>query len=408
MCIVGVRCCVPSHPSFGSFNCTVTAGVLRNERSRFQLFGDTMNTASRMQSTGLVNQIQVSEETAKLITNAGKEHWLMAREDQVVAKGKGMLSTFLLKIPGDQFSSDKYSEGNSSCHDTATLSTQDRNKSSRLIDWFVEVLSSLLKQVLLQRSREGRKVLKLKDLALLEATVNQRLASSKYMDRKATIRELTDMLPWPSLGQHKSTKDVFAHHILEGDEEKAELPRPVLEELGLFVAKIASLHGDHAFHNFEHAFHVAMSMIKFLYRLVKPPPSKYAVGLQRTNSLTHCHSSTTGLEFNESDSAYGIILTNLWIKFACVVSALIHGVDHRGVSNAQLVREGHELASRFHYACIAEQNALEISWNTLMRDQFKNLRLAIYTSETEILEFRHILFHGVLEKDPFNIERQAA
>jgi class 3 adenylate cyclase len=50
----------------------VMAGVLRGERARFQLFGDTMNTAARMESTGMSNRIQMSQETTDLFIVAGK------------------------------------------------------------------------------------------------------------------------------------------------------------------------------------------------------------------------------------------------------------------------------------------------------------------------------------------------
>lgn len=75
----------------------VTAGVLRGERARFQLFGDTVNTASRMESTSKKNFIQVSQETAKLLMRSKKGHWLKEREDVVKAKGKGELQTYWLK-----------------------------------------------------------------------------------------------------------------------------------------------------------------------------------------------------------------------------------------------------------------------------------------------------------------------
>ena len=77
----------------------VTAGVLRGEKGRFQLFGDTMNTASRMESTGMKGRIQVSHDTAMLIKAAGKAKWLTLREDKVTVKGKGEMETYWL-CPG--------------------------------------------------------------------------------------------------------------------------------------------------------------------------------------------------------------------------------------------------------------------------------------------------------------------
>lgn len=70
------------------------AGVLRGEKARFQLFGDTVNTAARMESTGQVGRIQASAETAELLIASGKQSWVRPREEKVEAKGKGLLSTY--------------------------------------------------------------------------------------------------------------------------------------------------------------------------------------------------------------------------------------------------------------------------------------------------------------------------
>lgn len=72
----------------------VTGGVLRGEKSRFQLFGDTMNTASRMESNGVKGRIHISQETADELAAKGKGAWVTPREDKVVAKGKGELQTY--------------------------------------------------------------------------------------------------------------------------------------------------------------------------------------------------------------------------------------------------------------------------------------------------------------------------
>ena len=79
---------------FGIHSGDTTAGILRGTKSRFELFGDTINTASRMESTGIGGKIQVSEETAHLLLQDDKSRWLRKRDMMVTAKGKGQLKTY--------------------------------------------------------------------------------------------------------------------------------------------------------------------------------------------------------------------------------------------------------------------------------------------------------------------------
>ena len=72
----------------------ITAGVLRTEKGRFQMFGDSMNTASRMESTGQPGRVQVSEATAALLRDV--PGLVLEPRGMVPIKGKGDMQTFWL------------------------------------------------------------------------------------------------------------------------------------------------------------------------------------------------------------------------------------------------------------------------------------------------------------------------
>jgi hypothetical protein len=52
-----------------------------------------------MESTGRPGWIHASEQTAAELQAQGQHHWLHAREDQVLAKGLGELSTYWIVMP---------------------------------------------------------------------------------------------------------------------------------------------------------------------------------------------------------------------------------------------------------------------------------------------------------------------
>lgn len=68
------------------------AGVIGLRKFIYDLWGDTVNTAARMESHGVNGQIQISEATAALL---GDRFELVARPPQEI-KGKGVMRTFLL------------------------------------------------------------------------------------------------------------------------------------------------------------------------------------------------------------------------------------------------------------------------------------------------------------------------
>ncbi|HAZ49975.1 MAG TPA: adenylate/guanylate cyclase domain-containing response regulator [Cyanobacteria bacterium UBA11369] len=70
----------------------VVAGVIGIKKFSYDLWGDTVNTASRMEKYGFPGCIQVTEATYKQLS---KKHLFTARE-AIDIKGKGKMKTFLL------------------------------------------------------------------------------------------------------------------------------------------------------------------------------------------------------------------------------------------------------------------------------------------------------------------------
>ena len=70
----------------------VVAGVIGTKRFLYDLWGDAVNTASRMESHGTPGEIQITRATYELL----KDEFVCRRRGTIDVKGKGEMETWYL------------------------------------------------------------------------------------------------------------------------------------------------------------------------------------------------------------------------------------------------------------------------------------------------------------------------
>lgn len=314
-----------------------------------------------MESTSHAGRIQLSCDTAKLLQNHGKDSWIQEREDSVLVKGKGLMNTCWLKLglarrhrSGTEKSSSESSpsdDASSKIGGTLELVNDDQQaeRMSRLVDWNVEVLEKLLRQIVVRREM----------VSCGNARRARSVSATNATEGKIPLEEVKEIIELPEY----NVQDNQA----ENDPDMIKLPEQVSDQLRSYVTCIGKLYRCNPFHNFEHASHVVMSVSKLLSRIV-------------------------------ASEAYGITSDPL-TQFACVISALIHDVDHVGVPNTQLVLERPDLAAAYKNRSVAEQNSLDIAMELLKDEQFSELRSVICADESESSRFRELVVNSVMATD---------
>ncbi len=84
---------LPLHARIGMHSGPVTAGVIGKLKFAYDIWGDTVNVASRMEESGLPDAIHVTEITHELLS----DRFALEPRAPVAIKGKGVMRTWLLR-----------------------------------------------------------------------------------------------------------------------------------------------------------------------------------------------------------------------------------------------------------------------------------------------------------------------
>lgn len=342
----------------------VTGGTSRGDKARYQVFGATVKTANVLVATGSCGVLHVSQETADLLVQQGKENWVTPRVDKI-----GHLRTCWVDLDHDEemeTSQGSFKMTDFDEHDTDV----DAMRHRRLINWNVGQLEVLLKRIMYVD--KGAKMTVLTNEHQHSARrkeTNQSVHDKHVLGRKSepVLSEVCEIITLPEF-------DPIASQA-EKQFDEVDAPSEVIDQLRDFVSCIASCYKLNEFHCFEHASHVVMSVIKLLHRIVAP------------SDLAEKANTADRIDVTLHDHTYGITSDPL-TQFACLLIALVHDTDHPGVPNPQLAKENISLAEKYNGRSIAEQNSFDLTWNLLMEERFADLLKTLCPTQEDLIRFR--------------------
>jgi len=243
----------------------------------------------------------------------------------------------------------------------------------------------------------------------------------------------TSFSPWQPLPWFLDlSTSTICHTLLTKKNEKGgDWEWPVIitsrfmGQLKDYVSKIVSLYRNVPYHNFEHAYHVLISANKLLdlvlceYDLPPLPPlpdksvnanananananeengiaptENEANGTTTTPTINISKATADSTSYTTSVSKNGKEETQTYSKkpfrptygikrdpllqLAYLFSALVHDVEHTGVTNRQLVLEGDELAIMYNDQSVAEQRSLAVAFSLIRESQYSSLRKLLF------------------------------
>ena len=198
-----------------------------------------MNVCARLEAHGSRGRIHTSKETADLITKAGKGDWLERRVDLLNVKGKGTMETFFVNVSGGRAGS-VVSKGSSTLpgientHKYGPPMACLGERTQRLVDWNVEMLLQLMKQVVASRPARSDK----KRGSITHEAHELRITGNP-------LDEVREIISLPA----------FDNGVVAQDVDSVKIPREVIAQLHLLVSEIACRYNDNPFHNFDVSWH---------------------------------------------------------------------------------------------------------------------------------------------------------